>query len=448
MPLGLVSIATYLNNNGVATNILDSYANNYGVLGTIDSIFINKNIPRIIGLNTSSPNINIAHKISSYIKRINTDVIIVCGGPHASLAPEHTLSKGNIDYAIAGEGEISLLQFANCVFKDKFEGIKSIPGIRYMNKTRLQGTKLSETINLSTLPIPDYSLLPIGIYFNIKRRVYVNSTRGCAFSCIYCSVPKFCGKRVRELPTERFYEQFKQIVDKYKPDEIQIVDDNFSHKSGSIIKSFCSRLISEDLNTRWKCQVRADQIDEKLLGLMQCAGCFEIDFGIESGNTEIQKYIRKNLNLDKTAKVIKKASSLNIVTKAFFMLGFPDESYAQMTDSINYAISLKNIGMNDVAFFPVMPFPGTEIAEITNKTVYQGAVIDEMDVYEKSFSASKLRKYSAKPEISLNNLFDPNQLRMLVKYSYQRFQSGAKVTDLEKDIKEFIDLEERSIYSI
>ncbi len=137
-----------------------------------------------------------------------------------------------------------------------------------------------------------------------------------------------------------------------------------------------------------------------------------------------------------------------IFAKAFFMLGFPEESYTQISDTINYMIKAKERGLNDIALFPVMPFPGTEISKITGKVVFQGAIIDDIDIYERSFAAHRLRKYSAKPEVSLNSRFTPEELRVLVKFAYQRFSLGIPVIDLEDEFKKYILAEESNIYGI
>jgi len=227
-------------------------------------------------------------------------------------------------------------------------------------------------------------------------------------------------------------------VTRYKPDEIQIVDDNFSHENGKYIRAFCDMSVEEGWPVKWKCQVRADLLDKATIEMMSKTGCFEVDLGIESGNSEIQRYIRKNLNLAKTLSTISLINKLGIFTKAFFMLGFPEETYAQLTDTINYSVELKNSGLKDVAFFPVMPFPGTEISKVTGRTVFQGAVIDDVDVYERTFAGYRLRKYSAKPETSLNANFSPETLRLLVKFAYQYFNDGVSVKDLKSEFEDFI----------
>lgn len=151
---------------------------------------------------------------------------------------------------------------------------------------------------------------------------------------------------------------------------------------------------------------------------------------------------------DKDGNILKPKKEKSIFSKAFFMLGFPDETYSQIADTINYAIDLKKIGLDDIAFFPVMPFPGTEISNITGKVVYQGAIIDHIYIYERSFAADRLKKYSAKPEISLNSNFTPDQLRFLVKFAYNRFITEKRVINLEEEFKKYLTEEEDNIYAI
>lgn len=445
MPLGLVCIASYMEREGYPVKILDSYAENFGVLATIDEIFNKNTVPKIIGLNASSPNIHIAHRIASYVKRIRSDIAIACGGAHASLATKHTLSTGHVDYAVVGEGEIPFLKLV----RNLFDGVnEEIPGIYSTVSGHIVGKKNNERIDLSKIPIPNFGSLPLERYFSIKKRIYIHSSRGCAFNCLYCSVPNCWGKKVTEIPMDVLIAHLIELLSLYKPEQVQIVDDNFSHKRGQLIKDFCEGIISNNLKFKWKCQVRADQLDLNIVENMARAGCFESDLGIESGNKDIQKYIRKSLDLEKTAEIVAMLNKNNIFCKAFFMLGFPEESFGQISDTINFAVKLKGQGLKDVAFFPVMPFPGTDISKITRQEVFQGAVIDNVDIFEQSFAAHRLRKYSAKPELSLNLKFTPEKLRLLVKFAYQAFSHGAQITNLENQFKEFVESEERNTYGI
>jgi len=448
MPLGLLCLTSYLGNEGVPVEILDSYAENLGALSTVDRIFSRENIPRVIGFNSSSPNIHIVHKISAYLKRIRNDIIVVCGGPHASMATEHTLSTGDIDYAVVGEGEIPFCNLVKALFNGDSGKEYSIPGVFSSFSGRVVGINNQDLLDLSKIRPPDFTQLPLNRYFSVKKRIYIHTSRGCAFNCIYCSVPKCWGRKVREIPIDLLFAQLTKLLRDYEPDEIQIVDDNFSHRNGELIRAFCEKVTALGLKLKWKCQVRPDQLDADTVKLMAEAGCFEADLGVESGSKEVQKYIRKGLNLEKTKECISVIHENNVFCKGFFMLGFPEESYTQIAETINYAIELKRKGLNDVAFFPVMPFPGTEISSITGKVVFQGAIIDDVDIYERSFAADRLRKYSAKPEISLNPRFTPEELRLLVKFGYQRFSLGTQVGNLKDEFEKYILTEESQLYGI
>lgn len=445
MPLGLVCVASFLRDKGVEVEIVDCYAENLGALSIVDRIFNNDHLPRIIGFNACSPNIHVVHKIAGYIKRIYPDITIVCGGPHATLSPAHTLSLGSIDFSVVGEGEYPFLQLIEKVFNNAKND--DIPGIYRLVNGKLIGREPQRIVDLSLLPIPDFKLLPVDRYFAVKKRIYIHTTRGCAFKCIYCSVPECMGQKVTCFSVERMVELLREYQTQFSPDEVQVVDDNFSHNKGTVIKEFCEKIALEAFTFKWKCQARADQLDVDLVRLMKASGCFEIDLGIESGNKEIQRFIRKGLDLQKTSEVVGYIAEADLIAKAFFMLGFPMETYLQLADTINYAIRLKGKGLSDVAFFPVMPFPGTEIAKTTGKTVHQGAIIDEARGFERSFASHRLKKYAAKPEVSLNSLFTPEELRLLVKFAYVRFETSRAVHDLQIEFEEFLEKEEAELYA-
>ncbi|HLP48007.1 MAG TPA: radical SAM protein, partial [Candidatus Kapabacteria bacterium] len=363
MPLGLICLSAYLKQQGIKVNVLDAYAENLDVLSIIDRIFNEKEVPKIIGINSSSPNIHIVHRIAHYIKLVNEDIIVVCGGSHATLATEHTLSTGDIDYVVAGEGEIPLFKIAEKAFNG--EKANDIPGVYYKSSDKILGLPNKEFLEVSKLPAPDFDSLPLDKYFYHKKRVYIHTSRGCKCKCIFCSVPRMCDENIRVFPIETIEAHLEKILEKHNPEEFQIVDDNFSYGKGRLIHQFCRSIEQRKWNFKWKCQVRADQLDEGIIKQMAKSGCFEIDMGIESGDPEIQKHIRKNLDLEKTKKIVSIIHQSGIKSKAFFMIGFPPESYEQIKNTINYAIALKKEGLTDLAIFPVMPFPGTDISILT-----------------------------------------------------------------------------------
>lgn len=446
MPLGLVCVASYCRERGHSVSILDAYAENMGALSTVDGVFANTTaVPRIVGFNCSSPNVHIVHQIALYLKRVSPDIILVCGGPHATLAPEHTLSHGLVDYVVQGEGEQTFVELVKRIFDG--ERAEGMPGVAVMRGGTVIAGPCRERLDLADIPLPDFNLLPLEErYFQGRRRLYLNATRGCDRNCVFCSVPQCWQGGVRQTPMPLFVEQVQRCQQAYGASEFQIVDDNFSHKKGAIIRDFMSALDYAGVSLQWKCQARADQLSSDVIKLMALHGCFEIDLGVESGSPRLQEYMRKKLDLDSTVEVVRHIHDGGIACKAFFMLGFPAETYSEIAETINYSLRLKEAGLQDVAFFPVMPFPGTEIAAMTGTTVHQGAIIDEADILDSSFEGRHLRKYSAKPEVSLNENFTPDELRLLVRFAYQMFNAGQRVTDLQGSFQSYVAVEEEGFY--
>jgi len=448
MPLGLVCLSSYLESLKLPVRILDAYALNLGAASTVDALVAGNGIPRLVGFNAASPNIHVVHRIARYLKRISADITVICGGPHASLAKEHTLSTGDVDFVVAGEGELALAQLTHAVLAGDMKSAKAVPGVYSRSGSSVVGSPQTLEFDLASMPLPRFDHLPLDRYFSKRKRLFIHTSRGCSFRCVYCSVPRCWGSKVREIPMASLFAHLESIVHHHHPDELQIVDDNFSHKHGQIIAEFCSSLQNRAIRVKWKCQVRADQLSVEVIPVMAAAGCFEVDMGVESGSPSIQQYIRKGLDLEKTKKVVRALRENGIVAKAFFIVGFPDESYQQVADTINYAVELKGHGLSDVAFFPAMPFPGTEMADKSGTTVYQGAIIDDTASFGLSFANVRLRKYSARPEVSLNQLFTPEQLRQLVKFSYDRFESSQAVSDLQREFQAYVEQEEALIYGI
>lgn len=452
MPLGLLCLGAHLRTLEVPVRVLDAYAMNMTAMGTVDAIVREYNLPKVVGFNPSSPNIHVVHAIAKYLKRISNDIQVVVGGPHATLATAHALSSPHIDYAVAGEGEIPFgLLVVNLLRGDRTAD--GIPGVYVRRSTgEITGSMQDSALPLDTLPLPAFDLLPLKErYFIKRRRAFLHTSRGCAFRCSFCSVPKFWGGVVREIPINVVLDHVAAVQRDLAVEEVQIVDDNFSHHSGRRIKEFCDGLAQRQLQIRWKCQVRADQLDTELIALMLRSGCFEVDVGIESGNARVQDVIGKKLDLAKARDAVKNLRNANIVCKAFFILGFPSETWSEMQDSINFAVNLKSLGLRDVAFFPAMPFPGTALADyaadVLKKDITQGAIMDDTQKYVGSYALARLRKYAAMPEVSLNELLKPRELRLLCAFGYTSFESGTIVNDLKTDFSEFAKQQEAMNYA-
>ncbi|MFW9910779.1 MAG: B12-binding domain-containing radical SAM protein [Candidatus Thorarchaeota archaeon] len=354
-PLGLGYLASSLLAKGIRVKIVDGTFTDFRT--TIDRV--SKLSPRIVGIYSM-----ITMEINTYsiARRLRDDVdFLVAGGPLPSLIPDSFLDT--FDAVVMGEGEI--------VFPDLvgryLAGMEwnHVSGIAYRNE-RKQIVKTSQTNmvdNLDIIPTPARDLFQNQSYIKYWTRYFGYSatnqmtTRGCPFSCDFCSSPVF-GKSYREVSSERVVDEMLEIQ-KLGYDRVFFSDDCFTLNMNRV-SDICSRLKNLDEKIEWMCLSRVDRLDDNLARQMAEAGCVRILFGIESGNDRMLKVMKKETDLHKVRKAVRVASEHGIETGGFFILGYPGETAESLLDTINLSSSL---GLDFVSYSYPYPIPGTGLYE-------------------------------------------------------------------------------------
>lgn len=126
------------------------------------------------------------------------------------------------------------------------------------------------------------------------------------------------------------------------------------------VRRICELLIEKKLDIMWYCFSRVDTIDEDLARLMQRAGCFSMLFGVESGNEDILRSVKKGISREKAREALRICNRLGYKTLASFILGLPGETRASIRETVDFAIELSP---TIASFNRLIPFPGTEIYE-------------------------------------------------------------------------------------
>jgi len=115
-------------------------------------------------------------------------------------------------------------------------------------------------------------------------------------------------------------------------------------------------LDDEKIFFHWTCLSRINNVDYDFLKYLKCKGCWHISFGIESGDEDILKVIKKNISLIKAKEVIGHCHKIGIKTKGFFMIGHPTETLETIDKTIKFACS---IPLDDVVVTINTPIPGS-----------------------------------------------------------------------------------------
>ncbi len=347
-PIGLGSIATYVERHGFTAGILDADALTLSIDEIVECLRGIK--VGYIGLNATSENISIAIKIA---KKLFPQKIIV-GGIHASLMPEETAEKYPFLYAVVhGEGEYP----TRCILERM--SIEDVPGIAFKKGKRVVANIRGKFLDLNLLPIIDRNF-----FEPIRKEFHLISSRGCPHNCAFCASPVLCGRIVRFISMEIVV---REMVDAYTngircfyflDDQLLVYRKRVYWFIDSLKKSGLYGRI------KWRGMVRVDTIlgfDKILLKDLKESGGKRLSLGIESGSDRILEMIHKRINREMIVRSVVKLRKVGFEVKGFFILGFPTETYREMTYTKNLIMELGRIGMEYFSLATFRPYPGTEL---------------------------------------------------------------------------------------
>jgi len=361
-PLGLAYIAAVLRENKIEVKILESNAHDLNHK-QIKKAILDFN-PDFVGTTSTTSLIEEAHEI---VQLCPENVKVVIGGVHASSMPQETMEKfPRFDFLVRGEGEFAMLELV------KGKRLNLIKGLSYKNKKNEIKHNANRELNnkLDELPFPARDLLPMQKYFSAGAKQYpsdyILSSRGCPYQCIFCADHLVHGRKFRFRSPEDMIKEVEHIYERGARD-FDFVDDNFTLLIERVEK-FCELMIQKGLNKKisWRCAngIRVDRVNPKLLKKMKQAGCYMVSLGIESGNQQILKNMKKAIDLQKVQQAVKWCSEAGIETRGLFMFGNLGENAKTMQDTIDFA---KSLDLDTATFHITIPFPNTDYWKIIKK---------------------------------------------------------------------------------
>lgn len=364
-PIALGYLASCLEKDGHQVSIYDGTLRNASeddFLAGVDRF-----TPDLVGITVMSRGHNRVKRIISSIKQ-RFDIPIVVGGPQVTAFPELVLRDLNANFAIVGEGEITICELAKYI-TSKNGDYDQINGLAYLAKDgSIKVNKRRSLISdLDQIPFPAWHLMPPSKYrivpilspakgFPIAPIV---TTRGCPFHCTFCASNVTWHYKFRMRSPENVVSEIKLLVEKFGVREIHISDDNFTLKK-KYAEEICSGIIKQNLDISWQCSngVRVDRLDINLLEKMKKAGCYSVGLGIESGNQDVLNGVKKMLDLSVAKKVLLYLKKVGIRSYGFFILGLPGETHRTIRETIDFA---KNNPFDRAWFNILTPYPGSEI---------------------------------------------------------------------------------------
>ncbi|MFH0881105.1 MAG: radical SAM protein [Lentisphaerota bacterium] len=356
-PLGLASIAAWLEKEGLRADLLDFNADPGSEANLQEHLL--STAPGFVGFScTTSAFLDAAH-LATQVKEWAPGTVTVVGGAHVSALREEVLSRyPQFDYGVWGEGEETLCALMRGRTAD-------CAGLIYREAGTVRcGGRRTPGLELDTLPFPAYDklpgypqryTLPIFNYPKTPNASFVSS-RGCPCACSYCDRSVF-GATYRSNSADYVYRHMRHLRDRFGVRHLNFYDDQFTLDRGRVME-LAQRLASEPLGLTFNCAARPDRVDEELLAALKRAGCWMISLGIETGDPELLTRHRRHGDLDQLRKTIHLIKRAGIRAKGLVMIGLPGETEASILRSMRYVHSLPIDDLNIAKF---TPFPGTPL---------------------------------------------------------------------------------------
>lgn len=257
--------------------------------------------PSVVGISVMSAFSDLASEITTKLKE-HIDTLVVWGGIHPTIRPDHCLKVA--DVVCIGEGEGAILELAEKVSKG--EDIRSIRNLWVKNKQSIIKNELRPLIHdLDSTPFPDYSsndkylidhnqTIPCD-YAEVVRYLGFSfmTSRGCPFSCAYCAnsilrdIYRNNGKYIRQRSVYNVIRELEYVKKEYKLDCIRFEDDVFGINT-EWLNEFRSQY-KESIGLPFTCYGHSGYTTEAAVRILKDAGCIYMQIGVQSGSERIKR---------------------------------------------------------------------------------------------------------------------------------------------------------------
>ena len=310
----------------------------------------------IVGITCRTPTYGSALRVSEIVKKVDSTTPVVFGGVHPTTLPAETVQNETVDIVVRGEGEYTFLDLVR-----NLHNLEGVLGITWKDKRRvIHNADRPPIKNLDELPFPAKHLVHDVNHCPPEALGQIFASRGCPYRCVFCASHKVWSRVVRYRSPQNIVDEIQSLSRGVK--SFSFEDDSFTLNK-KLVFEVCDLLMERRLGVRWRCETRVDLTTRDLVKKMKQAGCEEIYLGLESGDEETLKRIKKGITTDQMRQAVAAIRDEGIYFSAFLMIGFPWETEESIKNTLSLMDELKPFR---VTMSVTTPYPGTELYDICN----------------------------------------------------------------------------------
>jgi radical SAM superfamily enzyme YgiQ (UPF0313 family) len=349
----------------------------------------------IIGFSANSFNWGTARELIQLAKGLKNAPFIMCGGVHPTNFSRHILETSPVDLVLCGDAEKNVSKVIDAVKHKK--SFHHIPGVSFKNGDQIVANPVKNEKKFIDTPISCYPEMVSNLHFNLP----LETSRGCRFNCIFCSVSH--RKDWRGLDAEASVEKIRRslkYIDKIKLNRIFLVDDYFCgdlQRAVDILTSLEN--IDDDFQISYETRC-TDYLNKKIdLAAVISDKTSEIHMGIDAGYDEALSIIGKGFRTRHVHECLKKLSDYGLMKKVTLstVVGFPWENLSDCLRTIDFVNHIKekySIEMYRLHWW--MPM----ISRLWNKQEEYGYHVNETIFDDPTWMTQKDFIYAVHPKLS------------------------------------------------
>ena len=284
-----------------------------------------------------------------------TSAPVVLGGSGFSIFPERLLLLSEAEFGIQGEGERPLLALLEALRNGG--DVRQIPGLVFRAGDRVVANAREERTAAEEIAIPERSAELTDFYLQHSSLLNIQTQRGCALQCCYCTYPLLEGRKYRRRPPEAVGEELARLQ-RSGARYVFIVDSVFN-TSPTHVRQFCEEVLRRDLHLQWGCFLRPQHLTAELMKLMARAGLRHVEFGSDSFCDPVLAAYGKQLTFDDIFHSSELARREGVAYAHFLICGGPGETRDTLQVSFENSRTLQ--GAIIMARVGMRVYPGTPL---------------------------------------------------------------------------------------
>lgn len=363
--LGIAYLSAYVKREGHATSLLHITRPLYKEELLM---MVEREKPDLLAVSTTTHMFPHVQKWVRWVKEEMGDLFVVGGGAHPTIDPEGAMRDAPFDAVCLGEGEEALAEL--CAALEEGKDPSCIPSLWFRRGEDLVRNPVRPLLeNLDELPFPDRSIFdPANFCPQQHERGTLMASRGCPYSCTYCSnhaqrrIYPNKDKYVRFHSVDRVMEEIRRIIEEDREGRLRYIrfDDDILTLDREWFRELARRY-KREVELPFICNSRVNLLDEETVRLLAEAGCSVVCMGIECGNERIRrKILRRHMSNSQIVEAFRLCRKYGIKTVSTNMVSLPDEDLDCLLDTIKLNALARPHCMQVSTYHP---YPNTELYE-------------------------------------------------------------------------------------